>query len=1545
MSVLYLSFVTPPAAYATTSNTLNFQARLESSSGAIAPDGTYTIDFHLFNASSSSGSTDTSCSSDANCLWNEEYTSGTAVHVANGYLSVNLGSVTTFPSTINWGQQLYLTMDVYNGVSWDGQMSPRLPLTSVPSAFALTSPYNTGSYNSSLQVLQPANSVTGNEIFNVQDQGAAGTYSLLTGGSISGATTGVVLQSGTPGTAQVGSFNVNGTGIVGTLQVATSGSIDTSSSGTLSIGTSNATGILLGQNATFANGANRALVIAAASSGVGNQLTIHAGNGASGNTGGNLLLQAGANGTANGTPGSVIVKANGGDSTTAFEVQNAAGASAILNVDTTVDETTLHSSGAAATAGPELITTTNFTNATWTSTGWATTTTTATHSTGNTNGLSTNQFTATAGNTYQVTFTVTGSPTASETITPYIGAVAGQSISGNVTSEVETITAAGTTTPAVSFVPTSNWNGIISAVSVKLLTASNAGLSIQDATSAFTIDFRTSGVFGNTFIGNGSGSFVTTGNRNTGIGSGALFSDTTGQENTASGYNTMEFNTTGNENSAYGRWALQLNVSGSNNTALGYAAGLNNITGSNNTFIGSGTSLGSSTGGQLQNATAIGVNSVVSQNDSLILGCTSGINSCTTTTSVGIGTSAPTATLNVAGTALFQAPTNSTSAFQVQNAASDQILNINTVQSSLVANPSFEGSMGYTNWAGVNTGGLSQNSTFSNVYYGNDSLAIALGGTANSGATTSTYTATLGANHYSLSFMAKGSAALTGLTASLGSGTCTLNSTTVSTSYSWYSCANVTTTGSPVVKITATTTGQTLYIDGVELDQSTTPSAFRSGSTNVQGSLTVNGSQQQAANSQYALTVNELQDSNSSIGGGGLFIQGNSDNFAQNALVVAQLNGNNQLTVNTTDSETSITGGSGPSGWNTPSLSVSTTDGTATALQAINNNLSTGYVANIDSSSATQTAGSLLNVSDTATLAISGSSITGSLANISRSLTSNVTGSSTLTPTLDNGSTFTTSPASTGLTASYTVNSGYSNYYMVIGVMDDDGNNAPTTLTYGGVAATLEQSGGIGVSGSTHGVYIYVLKAPTTGTNNIVLSGGSGEWDVSVEDFYNVNQTTPLGTVPAETKSNVSAPSINITTVSGDVATGFVANTTPTLTATQTRATYAGGVAMTFGSPTGSLGLSYTTAVGTTTTLGWTNTGSSYYWGMEALDLKGASASTESVTSAVASISNSCTITAGSCTDGTNVLQLSQNYSSSTGAVLNIQNSGSGNLINATGSNTAFQIQPNGNLVIADSLSTPTTAIRLRAISSGDNIETAGEDMWLSGWTNANFTGTQLYYARGDLPTGDLFIGNAGLNGTSNANSNYGVTLLVLDASANNLTYNQDPSNAFNGSMYYNTYTNEFRCYQNGEWRNCVSSVESWGDGGFGTASTISSATYADYPNSNTAVTFSKAASTTKLLIHVEVNPWNTVGAAELGLQIKIGSNTYICGEDYYNFPTVTGTWIGPQHLNTSCTVVVTNDTTTGSQTATLQWARVGGTGTLNADTTTWGDMSIQETD
>ncbi len=126
----------PRSATAAASNTINFQARLMAGTGAIVPDGNYNVEFKLYKASSSSGSSQGSCSGDASCVWTETRTSANKVRTVNGYLTVELGSITALPS-IDWSQNLYLTMNIGGTGSpgWDGEMSPRLHLTAVPHAF------------------------------------------------------------------------------------------------------------------------------------------------------------------------------------------------------------------------------------------------------------------------------------------------------------------------------------------------------------------------------------------------------------------------------------------------------------------------------------------------------------------------------------------------------------------------------------------------------------------------------------------------------------------------------------------------------------------------------------------------------------------------------------------------------------------------------------------------------------------------------------------------------------------------------------------------------------------------------------------------------------------------------------------------------------------------------------------------------------------------------------------------------------------------------------------------------------------------------------------------------------------------------------------------------------------------------------------------------------------------------------------------------------------------------------------------------------------
>ncbi len=142
LGVFYTRAGTPTHVYAATSSNLNFQARLSASSGTLVPDGTYNVEFKLYNSATvvptpdQGACTRNSGTPEATCLWTETRTGGSKVTVKNGYFSVKLGEVTALPN-INWDQDLWITMNIggTGAPGWDGEMSPRIKLTAVPYAF------------------------------------------------------------------------------------------------------------------------------------------------------------------------------------------------------------------------------------------------------------------------------------------------------------------------------------------------------------------------------------------------------------------------------------------------------------------------------------------------------------------------------------------------------------------------------------------------------------------------------------------------------------------------------------------------------------------------------------------------------------------------------------------------------------------------------------------------------------------------------------------------------------------------------------------------------------------------------------------------------------------------------------------------------------------------------------------------------------------------------------------------------------------------------------------------------------------------------------------------------------------------------------------------------------------------------------------------------------------------------------------------------------------------------------------------------------------
>lgn len=186
-------------AVAATSATINFQARLMNSSGSIAPDGDYNVEFKLYDTASTGGTAQGACS--GNCKWLETRTGVNKVHIANGYLTVSLGSVTAFGSTIKWDQDLWVTMNIggTSTPSWDGEMSPRLKLTAVPYAFRAGQLASLSGANTA--VLQFAGTINQDSTITLPDPGAGGTatvcYQSSTSCGFAAGTAASYIQNGT----------------------------------------------------------------------------------------------------------------------------------------------------------------------------------------------------------------------------------------------------------------------------------------------------------------------------------------------------------------------------------------------------------------------------------------------------------------------------------------------------------------------------------------------------------------------------------------------------------------------------------------------------------------------------------------------------------------------------------------------------------------------------------------------------------------------------------------------------------------------------------------------------------------------------------------------------------------------------------------------------------------------------------------------------------------------------------------------------------------------------------------------------------------------------------------------------------------------------------------------------------------------------------------------------------------------------------------------------------------------------------------------------
>jgi len=177
-------------------------------------------------------------------------------------------------------------------------------------------------------------------------------------------------------------------------------------------------------------------------------------------------------------------------------------------------------------------------------------------------------------------------------------------------------------------------------------------------------------------------------------------------------------------------------------------------------------------------------------------------------------------------------------------------------------------------------------------------------------------------------------------------------------------------------------------------------------------------------------------------------------------------------------------------------------------------------------------------------------------------------------------------------------------------------------------------------------------------------------------------------------------------------------------------------------------------------------------------------------------------------------------------------------------------------------------------------------------------------------------------------------TILVL-GNKTAASGSSDPTGV-TGAMYYNSSLNRFRCYQSGEWRNCVSSVQSNGLSAAAGSGSTTSTSYANLP-APSSVTFTKSATGTKLLISVSTSWRTTVNPSATMLGVNIGGTDYDCTRTTFNTANA--------HQQISCSIVVSS-IASGSVTVQLRWKIFSGTSpTLNIDSNDWVSVSIVETD
>lgn len=848
---------------------LNFQTKLtKNSDGTNVADGNYSMQFKIYDALTS-----------GNLLWTETWdgTAGTAqVQVANGVASVKLGTYTNLSTVDFTGGALYLTLNFNPGAGYDGEMLPRKQLLSAAFAFnannlvgdgriaiiatsttqsAMQITYNPDSSTSTpAAIITASSNVTGPALKVIQN--GSGAAALFSGGNIGiGSTTPTALLTvqGTSGST-TDLFNVASSTNSSLFKVASNGSttiisltagvVQSTSNGNLYISP-----VALGTQISGVLAVNNGGTGTSTLPTVTGQLLMADGTGAKYQAG-NLV--AGANITiTTTTPGSITIAATGGSanpvgSNTQLQYNNGGafgGANLFyingyeFGINSSTPTANLVVQGSSTNPTLPVFIVASSSNASFlTVAANGSTTISSLNSAGTVQTTASGALYVT-GNTGSGLNVMQTSPTL---ITPILGIASGTSLSisgilwGNGQTNLTTASATALSVSGLSFFASSSVSGTFSATGSTTLSSltsagpvyttsggalyvgANVGGGTPCTTTGYSIQYNNNGAFGCVSRLITDGSLI--------------------------GYNATSSTDSFNIQGTAGSVNDIFNVASSTGTSIF------NVTANQRVGIGSSTPNATLAVQGTSTSPMLDILQVASSSNAILFNVTAAGN-------VGIGISAPAATLHVFGTGIVQSSTNTTTAFQVQNASGAAILLVDTTPTSgtttvnIITNPGFE--VNINGW-GASTSATTIARAAAHKYLGISSLQVNTPAAVGSGATTSSFSVAIVTNTaYTLSFYARvdtaSSSNLTFLQAGWATSTvntlCNLNSATVSNNgWTRYFCTFTTSAVSVAnFKIyigQSDAVSRTFYLDAVQLQQSSSLTPYQIGNIQLRGVIT-----------------------------------------------------------------------------------------------------------------------------------------------------------------------------------------------------------------------------------------------------------------------------------------------------------------------------------------------------------------------------------------------------------------------------------------------------------------------------------------------------------------------------------------------------------------------------------------------------------------------------------------------------------------------------------------------------------------------------------